>query len=50
MESWIYRVIFATAEINCASATILQKNGGVGDHRCFVLGFHSASMIGDVFS
>ena len=40
---------FATAGINCTSATIFQKNRGVGDHRCFVLDFHSASMIGDVF-
>jgi len=40
---------FATAGINCASATIFQKNRGVGDHRCFVLDFQSTSVIGDVF-
>ena len=40
---------FATAGINCISATIFQKHGGVGDHRCFVLDFHSESVVGDVF-
>ncbi len=40
---------FATAVINCMNATIFQKHVGVGDHRCFVLDFHSESVVGDVF-
>ncbi len=45
----LLETVFATAGINCASATIFQKNGGVGDHCCFVLDFHSMSMIRYVF-
>jgi len=41
--------VYATAGIDCVSATIFQKYGGVGDHRCFALDFKSVSMIGDVF-
>ena len=41
--------VFATSGVVCSNACILQKYGGVGDHRCFILDFTSASVLGDSF-
>ena len=41
--------VFATSGVVCKNATILQKYGGVGDHRCFVIDFCTKSMLGSVF-
>jgi len=38
--------VYATAGIECVNAYILPHKGGIGDHRCFILDFGSASVIG----
>ena len=35
--------------MDCTNACILPRYVGVGDHRCFILDFTSASLVGDVF-
>ena len=41
--------IFATSGIECVNVTLLPHLGGVGDHRCFIIDFSSASVIGTDF-
>ena len=41
--------VFATSGVVCKNAFILQKYGGVGDHRCFILDFCTVSMLGSAF-
>ena len=41
--------VYATAGIECVNAYILPHKGGIGDHRCFILDFSSASIIGTRF-
>ena len=38
--------VFATRGVETINASILQKYGGVGDHRCFLLDFSSESVLG----
>ncbi len=38
-----------TAGIECVNTYILPHKGGIGDHRCFILDFSSASVIGTRF-
>ena len=40
---------FATAGVECTNTCILPRYVGIGDHRCFILDFTSASLLGDVF-
>jgi hypothetical protein len=41
--------IFATPGIECVNVMLLPHLGGVGDHRCFIINFSSASMIRTLF-
>jgi hypothetical protein len=41
--------VFATFGIECVNAYILPHRGGIGDHRCFIHGFTSSSVIGSKF-
>jgi hypothetical protein len=41
--------VYATAGIECVNAYILPHNGGIGDHRCFIINFSSSSVIGTRF-
>jgi hypothetical protein len=41
--------VYATAGIECVNMYILSHKGGIGDHRCFILDFSSASVIGTRF-
>ena len=40
--------VYATTVIKVTNAALLPKYGNIGDHWCFLLDFHWASVIGDV--
>ena len=40
--------VYATMGIEVINVTLLPKYGGIGEHRCFILDFSSASVIGDI--
>jgi hypothetical protein len=40
---------FAAPGIECVNVMLLPHLGGVGDHRCVIIDFSSASMIGTLF-
>jgi hypothetical protein len=41
--------VFATSGLVCMAVTLLPSLVGVGDHRVFILGIDSRSLLGDVF-
>ena len=41
--------VYATAGIECVNTYILPHKGGIEDHRCVILDFSSASVIGTRF-
>ena len=46
--SWAIDAVFATTGVEVVNAGLLPKRGGVGNHRCFILDFTSASVFGTV--